>query len=233
MSKNYRIHRIANDVVDRWSEDKYLGGLLVFLLVTVFVLYPLATLHLTVEVLLNITLSLISVTGVFAVTLRKDYRSLAVIVSVLALAIRMARLYTNSIWIESIDHVLSVLIAMILTLVILIRVLGKGQVNSHRIMGSVAVYIIIGLGWASSYQLVHLLFPTAFMQINQGTYGTGQDFIYYSFATLTTVGYGDIYANHPLAQSLSVMEGLVGQLFPVILIARLVSLHAATKQMED
>jgi hypothetical protein len=49
--------------------------------------------------------------------------------------------------------------------------------------------------------------------------------IYYSFVTLTTVGYGDITPLHPTARSLAMAEALIGQLYPAILIARLVSLR--------
>ena len=50
------------------------------------------------------------------------------------------------------------------------------------------------------------------------------DFVYFSFVTLTTVGYGDVTPVHPLARSLAVAEALTGQLYPAILLARLVSL---------
>jgi len=50
-----------------------------------------------------------------------------------------------------------------------------------------------------------------------------ENWLYFSYATLSTVGYGDIVAVHPIARSLAVMEALVGQLYPAILIARLVS----------
>jgi hypothetical protein len=49
--------------------------------------------------------------------------------------------------------------------------------------------------------------------------------IYFSFVTLTTVGYGDMAPIHPLTRSLATLEALVGQLYPAILIARLVSLE--------
>ena len=50
-------------------------------------------------------------------------------------------------------------------------------------------------------------------------------FVYFSFVTLTTVGYGDVIAVHPIARSLVTVEALIGQLFPAILLARLVSLE--------
>jgi voltage-gated potassium channel Kch len=56
--------------------------------------------------------------------------------------------------------------------------------------------------------------------------------IYFSFATLTTVGYGDITPVHPIARSLAMLEALIGQLFPVILIARLVSMELYYRRIQ-
>jgi hypothetical protein len=58
---------------------------------------------------------------------------------------------------------------------------------------------------------------------------TSRSWTYYSFVTLTTVGYGDITPVHPLARSLAVFEALTGQLYPAILLARLVSLEVQSK----
>jgi len=55
-------------------------------------------------------------------------------------------------------------------------------------------------------------------------------FYYYSITTLTTLGYGDIIPVHPIARNLAMVESLVGQLYPAILIARLVTLHAQTQR---
>jgi voltage-gated potassium channel Kch len=53
--------------------------------------------------------------------------------------------------------------------------------------------------------------------------------LYYSFVTLTTVGYGDVTPLAPAARSLAITEALIGQLFPAVLIARLVSMELASK----
>ena len=60
--------------------------------------------------------------------------------------------------------------------------------------------------------------------------GVRHSLLYYSFVTLTTVGYGDITPVHPMARSLAMAEALVGQLYPAILIARLVSLQIMSKK---
>src|SRR5262249_31801242 len=95
----------------------------------------------------------------------------------------------------------------------------------RRVQGSVAVYLLLGLFWAVSYQLVELLQPGSF---SIGARKSGidlQQLGYFSFTTLTTLGLGDILPVSPLARSLVALEALVGQLFPVILIARLVTME--------
>jgi hypothetical protein len=87
----------------------------------------------------------------------------------------------------------------------------------------VAAYLLLGLGWALAYELVALLDAGAFS--GTGLAGSPRyPFVYFSFVTLTTLGYGDVTPVHPVARSLAIAEGLTGQLYPAILLARLVSL---------
>ena len=88
--------------------------------------------------------------------------------------------------------------------------------------------------WSLAYYLVTLWIPGAF--VIQGSLTPGDreplqsQLFYFSFVTLTTLGYGDIVAVHPIVRMLVILEGVVGQLFPAILIARLVSLQVQSKQ---
>jgi len=110
-------------------------------------------------------------------------------------------------------------------LAILAQVFRSGPVTLHRIQGAIAVYLLLGLAWTSAYELVLLYHPGALTGDIAGGDAALQSRIYFSFATLTTVGYGDIEPVHPIARSLAVLEALVGQLYPAILIGRLVSLE--------
>jgi hypothetical protein len=118
-------------------------------------------------------------------------------------------------------------------------VFREGPVTWYRIQGAVAFYLLLGLAWAGAYELIELHWPNAFApppstMMNQSEDPTAR-FVYFSFVTLTTVGYGDVTAVHPLARSLVTLEALMGQLFPAILLARLVSMelyHRQTKSLE-
>ena len=110
-----------------------------------------------------------------------------------------------------------------MALVVLAQTFRAGPVNFHRIQGAVAAYLLLGLAWALAYELVSLLAAGAFSFAGSGG-PERPDFVYFSFVTLTTVGYGDVTPVHPVARSLAVAEALTGQLYPAILLARLVSL---------
>jgi len=96
----------------------------------------------------------------------------------------------------------------------------------------VALYLLIAILFAFLYGLTEEISPGAFaMPASQaGGAVRGETFYYFSVVTLTTVGFGDITAVHPFVRSLVMLEALIGQLYPAILIARLVTLQLETRR---
>jgi voltage-gated potassium channel Kch len=118
-------------------------------------------------------------------------------------------------------------------IVTLWMVYQDGPVTAHRVRGAVAAYLLIGIVFAKTYTLINYLMPGAFTMASPVTSLTGQGrqaFYYFSIVTLTTVGYGDITAAAPTARSLVMAEALIGQLYPAILLARLVTLQIETRR---
>jgi hypothetical protein len=91
------------------------------------------------------------------------------------------------------------------------------------VQGAVIVYLLIGLVFCLVYHAIYLLSD---MQAFKGLTGSDRkEFLYFSLTTLTTTGYGDIVPLWPFARSFSNLEALLGQLYPAVLIARLVSME--------
>jgi len=108
---------------------------------------------------------------------------------------------------------------------LLARVFRPGRVTAHRILGAVAVYLLLGVAWGSGFQLITVFRPEAILA---GAAPASLDqAMWLSFITLTTTGYGDVLPVSPLARSLAALEAIVGVLYPAILIGRLVSLVQA------
>lgn len=120
------------------------------------------------------------------------------------------------------------ILAVTLGWVVARAVFGPGSVNYHRIIGAVLLYLLIALVFVSLFTFVDLVIPKAFSGLElEDNREMASRFIYFSFVTLTTTGYGDIYPIHPVARSLCNLEAIIGQLYPATLLARLVSLHAS------
>ena len=113
------------------------------------------------------------------------------------------------------------------SVVIARAVFGPGRVTWHRVQGAVVLYMNIALFFVTLYRFLNTLVPDAFHGLppSGSEYGSGAALLYFSFCTLTTVGYGDITPVYPLARNLANLEAVIGQLFPATLLARLVSLE--------
>jgi hypothetical protein len=125
------------------------------------------------------------------------------------------------------------LAARIFTLLLMIRrFLLSGRAWGHRIAAAVAVYLLLGLIWARLYEAVELLAPGAFRIAESETISSA-GFVYFSFVTLATLGYGDFTPVNMVARNLAILEAITGQLYLVILIAKLVSEEVARSGRED
>lgn len=121
-------------------------------------------------------------------------------------------------------HLVFLLLLMVTPVVILNRILRHPAVNIETIAGAIDVYVILGLIFSALYRSIASIAGTPFFA--QTNHASANQFLYFSFATLTTVGYGDLTAATNFARSVVVIEALMGQIFLVTLVARLVSLMA-------
>lgn len=125
-------------------------------------------------------------------------------------------------------EILTLSALLILASAAAINVFARGNVFTDRIFGSIVLYLLIGLIWAVAYALLDASLPEAFAGGGGGSGDLG-NWIYFSLVTLTTLGYGDIMPVARIARSMAVLEALIGQLYPAIIIARLVSLQLTPK----
>jgi Ion channel len=107
------------------------------------------------------------------------------------------------------------------------QIFAGGTITVNKIGGGVAAYILLGHLWASLYLTIYILHPASFQYGGEliQPHEALKHLSYFSFVTLTTIGYGDITAVSSAARTLAMLEGLLGQLFPAIFIAKLVSLQ--------
>jgi hypothetical protein len=121
---------------------------------------------------------------------------------------------------------------LMVTVLVALRAFGPGNVTAHRVQGAVLVYLNVAALFAITYGLLEAHAPGAIRPTSGGfiTADPGARtavLSYFSLATITTTGYGDLAPVHQLARSLANMEAVFGQIFPATFVARLVALHLA------
>ena len=118
------------------------------------------------------------------------------------------------------------------TLAILSHVLGAKRVTTEVLFAVASTYLLLALIWSMAYGIADDLQPGA-LSYPEALLGPGEDpstrgiYMYFSFVTLTTLGYGDISPISDAGRLLAMLEATLGQLFLVIVVARLVGLHTA------
>lgn len=136
---------------------------------------------------------------------------------------------------NEIAGLVSYLSLYVIAIVMMARyMLLKTSVDRHKIAGAICIYLLLGIAWSFIYMIIELLVPNSFNGLYDGaaakTHSIADVFahlFYYSYVTLTTLGYGSISPRSVLASAFSSAEAIVGQLYVAIVVARLVSLLTA------
>jgi len=214
-----------------WSEDRNLSVLLVLIIFDFFVLTSLPGLieeKLILNLLNNLVFSLLLLFGVLALIRHKAIQGLFAFIVALIVIVRWVRVITGIFWLVEWDFILSIISSIVFVAIILGHVFKEGPITIYRIQGALAAYLLIAMTFALSFFLIEFSNPGSFQFPNPITHLNDQSwkiFYYFSICNLTTLGYGDITPVIPIARNLVMVEAITGQMYPVILLAHLVSLH--------
>jgi len=105
------------------------------------------------------------------------------------------------------------------------------DISPNRIVGAVCVYLLLGVIWSIAYTVLEFFQPGSFKGLTElVSTAWNVDWIYFSFVTITTLGYGDITPITQTARSLTVSEAIVGQFYIAVLVAGLVSAYISSKR---
>ena len=106
------------------------------------------------------------------------------------------------------------------------QVMFTGRVDHNKIVGAVCIYLLMGLLWAFAYLITDAFLPGSFNGLASKQWQENTDnMVYYSFVTLTTLGYGDVLPEQPIAQFLAYMEAVTGVFYMAILVASLIGIR--------
>ena len=209
---------------DEWR-DRILTALTLLMVVHLFVVAPLESHALHIQPIGAVFVVLLSIGLLILSRSLVPVAAILVVVGLLAVAV-VLRIRGGHVALDvSLQATAWLLIALVIIWTVARAVFGPGRITYHRIVGAIMLYLTIGLVFVALYTLVGAHSPNAFTGTTIiARVSLPSDLVYFSFTTLTTLGYGDIMPVHPIARSLSNVEAIIGQVYPATLLARLVSL---------
>jgi len=184
------------------------------------------------DLIVSILFSLVLFAAILAVADRKRVLLIALVLAVPAVGGRWIN-HVRPDLVPPAVFLVGGLVLIIFVVAHLLRfVLRAPSVTTEVLCASISAYLMLGLMWTMAYWLVDQLTPGGAFSFNTNAGArsmNGFTGFYFSFITLSTVGYGDITPVSRIARWLAAMEAMTGMLYVAVLIARLVSLYSAPK----
>src|SRR5262245_30237911 len=197
------IGRVRLDNLQKEYGERLLSVLTVLLLIMLFVVAPFHAAGIRMFEAFGAIVALVMLAGVLVISASPMATLVMLAGFLLNVFVVIARLIRPS----TVDLYLVaaawLVIVCTLAVVVARTVFAQGRVTFHRIVGAVLLYLLIALAFVSLFMLVGLLVPNAFNGlVFEDNEKLASNLIYFSFVTLTSTGYGDIYPVHPIARSL-------------------------------
>jgi ion channel len=220
------VSRLRLDELRKEYSDPLLSVLTVLLLIMLFVVAPFQAAGIMMFEAFGVIVALVMVASVLVISASPTATLVILAAFLLNVFVVIARLIKPVTYDLYLVAAAWFVIVCTLAVVVARTVFGQGHVSFHRIVGAVLLYLLIALAFVSLFMLVGLQIPNAFNGlVFEDNQKLASNLIYFSFVTLTSTGYGDIYPVHPVARSLCNLETIIGQLYPATLLARLVTLE--------
>jgi hypothetical protein len=213
----------------------YLGPFfhVVVLFIALFLFYPFVRTEVVGVGVIDVLCTAIFAATIYAVSRRRRDLIIAVALAVPGLTANWVTYLVPSVRLAMLGHACYAAFFLMTAAIILTAVFRSRRTTLDTIMGAVCVYFLMGMIWAYVFCFLELLHPGSFtsttghIAIQAGGPGLSDesDLIYFSFCTLTTLGYGDIVAVARPGRSMASLEAVIGQLYLAVLLTRLVALH--------
>ena len=210
-----------------------------FLLIVLLSLYTVVPFF-EISFLTDLVISLIFLVALSAVTVNTKLFWSCFALAVVSISLGWGAFWSDSEHLAILAKVLKILFFMIIAGSILATVFNAKEITREIVAGAICVYLLMGTMWADVYGIMEIARPGTFppYELKSGEIITdphlrSSQFHYFSFVTLSTLGYGDITPNTREAQSLASIEAIIGQLFLAVLIARLVGQQVSRREEEE
>ncbi len=223
------------------NESKPFAFLLFVLVVMIFVM-PFAAQQTGTSNVLRGLLTLVMLAGVFASTQSRAILGSSVFLAVASSGMAWAGEWSNVQGLAVVAYFGTLTNIIFVACVVGVTILRRECVTADAVFGGLSVFLLIGVAFMIIYGLVEYFQPGSFLVRGEEIRGADSltreagsfsIFLYLSFITLATVGFGDILPVQPFAQMMCAAEGIVGQLFLAVIVARLIGMSLASRYDGD
>jgi len=196
------------------------------------IIVPLADEFVRLRMLMDIFWSAIFIAVIYAVSQKKHHILVGVLLALPMLGSIWSRYFVQYSALEVVGGLCGAAFFIFAIIQILIFVYTQKEVTRDLIAGAAIVYLLMALAWSFIFGVVESLNPGSFSIPDIEGISTSRSFLYYSFVTITTLGYGDITPVTSLARSLCILEAVIGQLYLVVQVAWLVGVHVSQSMLK-
>ena len=206
-------------------KERFLS-LLIFIII-MLVVGPLFEEFVQLSILMDILWSAIFVSAIYAVSQKKRHIVIAVLLVLPMLGSIWTKYFVQYKALVVVGSLCGAAFFLFAIIQMLIFIYGQKEVTRDLIVGAAVVYLFMALMWTFIFVVVETLHPGSFNLPEGQNIEATRQFVYYSFVTLTTLGYGDITPITTMARSLCILEAVIGQLYLVVQVAWLVGIHVS------
>jgi hypothetical protein len=208
---------------NRVDEHRFL--VLIISLLLLFMTWPLPIIAPPFGIVSALSFSLVIVSGVYAMRCERKLLIFILLLGIPAITTRWIGVLLPGLMPNFLEYLFPIFFFTLFTVFLLRTVLTEERITGDTIAGALSIYLLLGLIWAYTYQFLGQADPGSF-DFNREIRGNGgltrMDYLYFSFVTLATLGYGDIVPITPMAQSFAYAEAVIGVIYIAVLISRLV-----------
>ena len=217
------------DPIDRLRQSNQRFLILLCLILGLLVFVPILQRFVAVRIFIDIFITAIFISMVYTFSYRKVHVVAGVFLAVVMLASLWLQYLDPNKWILPIGTLAGVIFIAMVIAGIIGLIIKSDEVCREIIYAAILVYLLAALMWAFIYTFLELVDPASFnIELNRSV-GYLPVFQYYSFVTITTLGYGDIVPSTDVAKAFSVLEAVIGQLYLVVAVAWLVGMHVSRR----
>ena len=219
--------KLPKERISFYHENRFLIMLLALFGVMLF--GPLLGHFINIRWMILIFFTLVFLSGIFAVSQKKYQPIIATLLALPALILMWASYFVDIGGFEHLKNLCSMLFMFHMITLFLRHFFRQEEITREVIFGALTVYLLLGLMWSYGYILLEHLLPGSFSY--PGTFAEldFDSFNYFSFVTMTTLGYGNISPVSQAAKAMAITQAITGQVYLAVLVARLVGLNIAQR----